>query len=72
MSGMFSKPKRPRIPEPPPLPTLDDAAAKAAVTAKKRRQAVLTRGRSSTILSKSLGGFAAGQPTVRKTKLGGE
>jgi hypothetical protein len=36
MGGLFSKPKMPEVPEPPP--TVDDAAAMQASDAERRRQ----------------------------------
>jgi hypothetical protein len=70
MGGMFSKPKRPRIPQAPEIPKLEDAEAKARAESKKKRQATLARGRQSTIFSKT-GGFEPGSLTTKKAKMGG-
>jgi len=47
MSGLFSKPK---VPEPPPVPTVDDAQAR--VNAMDR---TLRRGRATTVLTGDTG-----------------
>jgi len=70
MSGLFSKPKRPRIPVPPPLPDLAAGERAGSLARKKRKQALLSRGRSSTIFSQSAEAFQTA-PTVQKTVLGG-
>ncbi len=52
MGGLFSKPSSPKA-APPPPPPVDVEGGEAAERERKRRRAA--RGRSSTILSGSLG-----------------
>lgn len=47
MSGLFSKPK---VPEPPPVPTVDDAEAR-----KNAMDRTLRRGRATTVLTSDTG-----------------
>lgn len=47
MSGLFSKPK---VPEPPPVPTVDDAQARA-----NAMDRTLRRGRATTVLTGDTG-----------------
>lgn len=47
MSGLFSKPK---VPEPPPVPTVDDAEAR-----KNAMDRTLRRGRATTVLTGDTG-----------------
>lgn len=47
MSGLFSKPK---VPEPPPVPTIDDAEAR-----KNAMDRTLRRGRATTVLTGDTG-----------------
>lgn len=47
MSGLFSKPK---TPEPPPVPTVDDAEAR-----KNAMDRTLRRGRATTVLTSDTG-----------------
>lgn len=62
-----SKPKAPKIPDPPPVVT-ENRAGDMASDRERRRLAGLT-GRKSTILAGDTGGGAAGN--IRKTLLGG-
>ena len=62
-------PPPPPMPEaPPPPPTRDDPDVNAAAEAARRR-ALAMRGRSSTILSGSMGDTST--PNIGKTLLGG-
>lgn len=47
MSGLFSRPK---VPEPPPVPTIDDAEAR-----KNAMDRTLRRGRATTVLTGDTG-----------------
>lgn len=47
MSGLFSKPK---VPEPPPVPTIDDAQAR-----QNAMDRTLRRGRATTVLTGDTG-----------------
>lgn len=47
MSGLFSKPK---VPEPPPVPTVDDAQAR-----QNAMDRTLRRGRGTTVLTSDTG-----------------
>ncbi|VWC95869.1 hypothetical protein BLA39750_02218 [Burkholderia lata] len=66
MSMLFSSPKTPTAPAaPPPAPTMATTQSDAAVQA---QQALLNRGRTSTILTSGAGLSSAG--TTSKTLLG--
>ena len=67
MSGLFSKPKRPKTPDP-----IDDTVIKEAEEEAKRKERILQRqkaGRASTILTGAQG-LTGKAPTERKTLLG--
>lgn len=63
MSGLFSKPKTPRIEAPPPTPVVDQSARERA----ERDAAARRRGRRATVVA----GSQASSPSVGKTVLGG-
>ena len=59
MGGLFSTPKPPAVPEPAPIPDIDDVAVRRA----RRRSLAASRGRSgvrSTIRSSAGGTLGAG------------
>lgn len=55
MAGLFSKPK---VPEPPPVPTIDDAQAR-----QNAQDRTLRRGRATTVLTGD-----TGLPDLGKTR----
>ncbi len=62
MGGLFSKPK---VPKPPPVPTIDDAEETREALDKRRRR----RGNAASILTGQLGDTSSVQ-TAAKTLLG--
>jgi len=52
MSGLFSKPKSPKLPpEPEPIEEVEVIEEDAAEAARREKKKLLTRGRRATILS---------------------
>lgn len=58
MSGIFSKPKKPKIPpvqaQPEPIQEVEMVEEEAGVARRKERKRLLTGGRASTIISGTL------------------
>ena len=64
MAAMFSSPKTPKIPEPVPPPTIDQASVNSEQADRLRQR----RGRLSTLLSPDMS--EAGAPVAQKSLLG--